>query len=58
MNGDMPIWVSYLVNGMSVATFVAVMLIFAKIMRWSGIVDTRLDKVEGWQRSHMEEQHL
>lgn len=52
-----PIWLSYIMSGMTIATFIAVMIIFAKVMRWSGIVDTKLEALENWQRSHMKEQH-
>ena len=54
---DAPNWLSYMMNGMTIATFIAVMIIFAKVMRWSGKVDTKIEAFESWQRTHMKEQH-
>ena len=44
-------------NWLQAATFLAVAVMFFKVSRWSGIVDTRVANLEGWMKGHMERHH-
>jgi len=46
-----------LINGMNIATFITVISILAVVMRWTGIVDTKITNLEEWKNSHIAQRH-
>lgn len=47
-----PIWFSYLMNGLTIGTFIIAATILAKFMRWTGVIDTELKRLIEWRREH------
>ena len=51
-------WQQWLIdNGLQVATLIAVAVLFHRVSRWSGIVDTQIKNLNGWMQGHMERHH-
>ena len=46
-----------LINGMNIATFITVISILAVVMRWTGIVDTKITNLEEWKKLHIAQRH-
>jgi len=39
-------------NGVGIGTLITLIVLVAKLSRWSGVVDTRITNLEGWLKSH------
>ena len=41
-------------NSVQIATLITLVAIGWRMSRWSGVVDTRIDNLEGWLKGHVE----
>ncbi len=48
----MPQWL--IDNGIQITTLIAMVVLVAKVWRWSGIQETRITNLEGWMQNHID----